>query len=89
MFECERTCLRKHHACMHAGGSGCHVTDCGDVLRMVDVVHTHQVVQHMFELMDADQMSLAEAHRERKEIEALWKQEKDQRKRTQQVKDDF
>ncbi len=44
-----------------------------------------QVVQHMFELMDADQASLAEAHRERNEIEVLWKQEKDQRKRTQQV----
>ena len=40
----------------------------------------------MFELMDADQVSLAEAHRERKEIEILWKQEKDQRKRTQQVR---
>jgi hypothetical protein len=39
----------------------------------------------MFELMDADQASLAQANREREEIEALWKDEKDKRKATQRV----
>lgn len=39
----------------------------------------------MFELMDADQVALSEAHRERQEIESLWKQEKDKLRITQRV----
>lgn len=39
----------------------------------------------MFELMAADQASLAQANREREEIESLWKDEKDKRKATQRV----
>lgn len=41
----------------------------------------------MFELMDADQEALAHAHRERQEIEALWKQEKDKLRATQRVRE--
>ena len=44
-----------------------------------------QVVQHMFEIMDTDQMALTQAHREKQEIEDLWKQEKDKRKTSQRV----
>lgn len=39
----------------------------------------------MFELMDTDQAALAEAQADRREIELLWKQEKDNLRVAQRV----
>ena len=39
----------------------------------------------MFELMDANNEALEVVHKERQELESLWKQEKDKLKATQMV----
>ena len=48
--------------------------------------HTHtQVVQTMFEMMDATKEAYEQVEEQKNELEELWKTEKDKRKSAQQV----